>query len=92
VYGSGLEVLRQIYKNEVNNDVSYNRVDAAVTYRFTPKRFSGEIGFSILNLFDSQNLKYSNFKNIKLTPELGDIRIYSNAVPFTPTVFLKIVF
>jgi len=92
VYGSGLEVLRQIYKNEINNNVSYNRVDAAVTYRFTPKRFSGEIGFSILNLFDSQNLKYSNFKNIKLTPELGDIRIYSNAVPFTPTVFLKVVF
>jgi hypothetical protein len=92
VYGSGLEVLRQIYKNEVNNNVSYNRVDAAVTYRFTPKRFTGELGFSVMNLFDTQNLKYSNFKNIQLTPELGDIRIYSNAVPFTPTVFLKIVF
>ncbi|MBV5314121.1 MAG: TonB-dependent receptor plug domain-containing protein [Prolixibacteraceae bacterium] len=92
VYGSGLEVLRQIYKNEVNNNVSYNRVDAAVTYRYTPKRFTGELGFSVMNLFDTQNLKYSNFKNIQLTPELGDIRIYSNAVPFTPTVFLKIVF
>jgi hypothetical protein len=92
VYGSGLEVLRQIYKNEVNNNVAYNRVDAAVTYRFNPKRLSGEIGFSILNLFDSQNLKYSNFKNIVLTPELGNIKVYSNAVPFTPVLFLKLVF
>jgi len=92
VYGSGLEVLRQIYKNEVNNNVSYNRVDAAVTYHFTPKRFSGEIGFSVMNLFDTQNLKYSNFKNIQLTPELGNIRVYSDAVPFTPTLFLKLVF
>ena len=92
VYGSGLEVLRQIYKNEISNNVAYNRVDAAITYRFNPKRISGEIGFSILNLFDSQNLKYSNFKNIMLTPELGNIRVYSNAVPFTPTLFLKLVF
>ncbi|MBL7965371.1 MAG: TonB-dependent receptor [Prolixibacteraceae bacterium] len=92
VYGSGLEVLRQIYKNEVNNNVSYNRVDAAVTYHFTPRRFSGEIGFSVMNLFDTQNLKYSNFKNIQLTPELGNIRVYSDAVSFTPTLFLKLVF
>lgn len=92
VYGSGLEVLRQIYKNEVNNDVSYNRVDAAVTYRFTPRRFSGELGFSVMNVFDTQNLKYANFKNIQLTPDLGNIRVYSDAVPFTPTIFLKVVF
>lgn len=92
VYGSGLEVLRQIYKDETNNNVSYNRVDAAIIYKFTPKRFSGELGLSVLNLFDTQNLKYANFKNIKVTPELGDIRVYSNAVPFTPVLFLKVVF
>jgi hypothetical protein len=67
-------------------------VDAAVTYKFMPKHFSGEIGFSVLNLFDTQNLKYANLKNIQLTPQLGDIRVYSDAAPFTPTLFLKIVF
>jgi hypothetical protein len=91
VYGSGMEILRKVFARETSN-MSYNRVDAAVTYRFTPKRFSGELGFSVLNLFDTQNLKYANLKNIQLTPELGDIRVYSDAAPFTPTLFLKIVF
>jgi len=91
VYGSGMEILRKVFARETGN-MSYNRVDAAVTYKFTPKRFSGEVGFSILNLFDTQNLKYANLKNIQLTPELGDIRVYSEAAPFTPTLFLKIVF
>lgn len=91
VYGSGMEIIRKVFARETGN-VSYNRVDAAVTYKFTPKRFTGEIGLSILNLFNTQNLKYANLKNIQLTPELGDIRVYSDAAPFTPTLFLKIVF
>lgn len=91
VYGSGMEILRKVFAGE-NRNVAYNRVDAAVTYKFTPKHFSGEIGFSVLNVFDTQNLKYTNIKNIKLTPELGDVRVYSDAVPFTPILFLKLVF
>lgn len=91
VYGSGMEILRKAFAGE-NSNVDYNRVDAAVTYKFTPSHFLGEVGFSVLNLFDTQNLKYANFKNIQLTPELGDIRVYSDAVPFTPILFLKLVF
>jgi len=91
VYGSGMEIIRKVFARETG-DISYNRVDAAVTYKFMPKHFSGEIGFSILNLFDTQNLKYANLKNIQLTPPLGDIRVYSDAAPFTPTLFVKIVF
>ena len=92
VYGSGMEILRQIFKDEPNSNVAYNRVDAAVTYKYTPRHFSSEIGLSILNLLNTQNLKYANFKKIQLTPELGNIRIYSDAVPFTPNLFVKIVF
>ncbi len=91
VYGSGLEILRKVFGNSTG-DLSYNRVDAAVTYRFTPKRFSGEFGVSVTNLFDTQNLKYNNLKNIQLTPELGDVRVYTDAARFTPTIFLKLVF
>ncbi len=91
VYGSGMQIIRKIFANQTGN-VGYNRVDAAVTYKFMPKHFSGEVGLSILNLFNTQNLKYTNLKNIQLTPELGDIRVYSNAAPFTPTIFLKFVF
>jgi hypothetical protein len=91
VYGSGMEILREVYKDDTSN-VAYNRVDVAVTYRFTPRWVTGEVGFSVINLFDTQNLKYSNLKTIHLTPELGDIRVYSNSVPFTPVIFLKLVF
>jgi len=91
VYGSGMEILREVYADETTN-LSYNRVDVAVTYRFTPRWVTGEVGFSIINLFDTQNLKYANLKTIHLTPELGNIRVYSDAVPFTPVIFLKLVF
>ena len=91
VYGSGLELIREVFKDETDN-VSYNRFDAAITYRFTPKRFSGEVGFSIINFFDTQNLKYTNLKTIQLGQEYGNVRVYSNSVPFTPVIFLKLVF
>lgn len=91
VYGSGMEILRKVFANEPN-DLAYNRIDAAITYKFSPWHFSGELGASVLNLFDTKNLKYANFKNIQLTPELGDVRVYSDAVPFTPILFLKLVF
>ena len=91
VYGSGLQILREVFKAETN-DVSYNRVDGAITYKFNPKRISGELGFSVLNVFDTQNLRYSNLKSFQLTKELGDFRVYSRSVPFTPILFLKLVF
>ena len=91
VYGSGLQILREVFAEGIS-DYSYNRVDAALTYKFSPKRLSGEVGFSVLNVLNTQNLKYSNLRNFQLSQELGDIRIYSNAVPFTPTLFLKLVF
>ena len=91
VYGSGMEILREVFKDETDN-VSYNRFDAAVTYKFNFKHFSGETGLSVLNIFDTQNLKYANLKNIRLSPDLGTVKVYSDAVPFTPILFLKVVF
>ena len=91
IYGSGMEVVRKVFARQ-NGNVSYNRVDVAVTYKVTPKLFSSEIGMSVLNLFDTQNLKCANLKNIQLSPQLGNVKVYSQATPFTPTIFIKIVF
>jgi hypothetical protein len=91
VYGSGLELIKEVFADETEQ-VSYNRLDVAATYKFTPKRFSGEVGFSIINLFDTQNLKYDNLKTIRLGQNYGDIRVYSNSIPFTPVIFLKLLF
>jgi len=86
-----LELIKEVFADETEQ-VSYNRLDVAATYKFTPKRFSGEVGFSIINLFDTQNLKYDNLKTIRLGQNYGDIRVYSNSIPFTPVIFLKLLF
>jgi hypothetical protein len=92
VYGSGLQLLKEKFADEVD-DIYYSRLDAAVTYKFAiKKKLNCETGVSVINVFDTQNLKLDNLKRIKISPEYGDITIYSNAVPFSPTLFLKMVF
>ncbi|MFA9388202.1 MAG: TonB-dependent receptor domain-containing protein [Prolixibacteraceae bacterium] len=91
VYGSGMEILRKVFEDQTD-DVSYQRFDAAITYTFNLKHLSGETGLSVLNIFDTQNLKYANLKNIHISQDIGTVKIYSNAVPFTPILFLKLVF
>lgn len=90
VYGSGMQIIKEAFEYE--DDIDYNRVDVAFTYKINAKRFSGETGISVLNVFDTQNLKYSNLKTIHLPASIGTVNIYSNAVPFTPIVFLKLKF
>jgi hypothetical protein len=89
VYGSGMEIIRKVFPHAT--DISYNRVDAAATWKFTIKHVTGELGFSVLNVFDTQNLRYVNLKTFRLSSDLGDFRVYSSAVPFTPVLFLKLV-
>jgi len=89
VYGSGMQLLKDVF--ETGEDITYNRFDVATTYHFAPWGKKTEIGFSILNLFNTQNLKYANLKRIKISQETGLSTVYSDALPFTPTLFLKIV-
>jgi hypothetical protein len=91
VYGSGMEILKEAFREQTGN-IRYNRIDVAVTYKLPFKKFNGETGLSVLNLLDTQNLKASNLKNIFVTNELGSVKIYTDAVPFTPTLFFKLVF
>jgi hypothetical protein len=91
IYGSGMEILRNVFVDQ-QDDIYYSRFDIATTYCFTPWGKNAEIGVSVLNLFDRQNLKYDNIKKIKINNELGEILINSNALPFTPSLFIKFVF
>lgn len=49
----------------------------------------GEVGISLLNVLNTENLKYSSFERIPVN-QTKDINIYSGAMPFTPTLYLKI--
>lgn len=88
VYGSGFPSFNP--RDALNSDLlSYNRFDAALTYKFKTKKYALETGLSILNLFNTQNLKTGNLNRIP-TEQLGALSIYSQAVPFTPTLFFKL--
>lgn len=87
VYGSGFPSLNPL-DDPNQNQLSYRRFDTALTYKFSANKYRLEAGFSILNLFNTQNIKTGNFERIP-TEQLSTVNIYSQAVPFTPTIFLN---
>lgn len=90
VYGSGMQILKEAFPDD-KDEIYYSRFDIAVTYCFNLWKKNAEIGASVLNLFDRQNLKYENLKIFNISHELGDITVNSNSLPFTPTIFFKII-
>lgn len=90
VYGSGF--LEHPFRQQtLDNRIPYSRLDVSATYKFLKKKNIGECGISVLNVLNTQNQKFSNFDRIPLS-QLTSASIYFEAVPFTPTVFLKLNF
>jgi len=88
VFGSGFPA--GIFSLQgVEDDHPYNRLDVSAVYKFLDRKVVGEVGLSILNLLDTQNLKYENFERIPAI-QTNSINIYSEAIPFTPALYLKI--
>ncbi len=67
----------------------YNRLDASIIYTISSRRLKIDAGISVLNVLNTENIRYSNFTRIP-TDESTTVSLYSEAVPFTPTLFLKI--
>jgi hypothetical protein len=88
VYGSGLYILQK----QAESPVHYKRLDAAVTYRFNWKLLRGETGLSVLNLLDTRNVVRGYLTNVRISEELGTVRIYTDAMPLMPILFLKLAF
>jgi hypothetical protein len=89
VYGSGFE--RYNFETEDGTELNqdYKRLDAALVYRFRPGKVKAEVGVSILNVLDADNIKYSNLRRATVD-EISLVSIYAEAVPFTPALFFKI--
>jgi hypothetical protein len=85
VYGSGFP---DLLNRQVLND--YQRLDIALNRAMHLKRMNINVGFSILNLLNHQNIKYDNFYRIE--DEDGEVTLQAEAVPFTPTVYLNLSF
>lgn len=89
VYGSGFERFNVETDDGTMLNQDYKRLDAALVYRFRPGRIKAEAGLSVLNVLDTENIKYSNLRRATVD-DVSLVGIYAEAVPFTPTLFLKI--
>jgi len=70
------------------DDYNYSRLDASFIYKFLDRKLKGEVGISLLNVLNTRNLKYENFELIPAF-QTSSINIYTEAIPFTPTLYLK---
>ena len=85
IYGSGLEFTS--YFEDRDMPIPYNRMDLAVLYKLKIKKIKAEIGLSVLNVFNTQNIRYDSFS------QFPNGRVfYSGATPFTPMINLKLGF
>ncbi len=69
----------------------YNRLDLAAIVKLTRKKFHLDAGISVLNVFNTKNIRYSNYIRIP-TDDTGTISLYTGAVPRTPAVFLNVYY
>lgn len=90
VYGSGFSYPSTIPGEDVVTR-PYNRMDISTVYRFSRKNYLFDAGFSLLNLFDTRNIKYSNLTIIP-TNQTDPVNIYAEAVPRTLTLFINFSF
>lgn len=89
IYGSGFERYNIETEEGLELDQPYKRLDASLVYKFKPGKVKAEAGISVLNVFDTENIKFSNL-SVNTVDDISLVGVYSNAVPFTPAVFLKI--
>lgn len=89
VYGSGFE--RFDLDNNLDLNRPYRRLDASLVYKFKPGKVQAEAGVSILNILNTDNIKYSNIR-ISNVDNVNLVGVYSDAVTFTPAVFFKVTF
>lgn len=89
VYGSGFERFDIETESGVKLNQPYNRADASVVYKFKPGKVRAEAGISVLNIFNTDNIKFSNL-SVSSADDLSLVGVYADAVPFTPALFLKI--
>jgi len=90
VYGSGFNDPLSILNN-TEERYPYNRLDMALIYRHNIKSYSFEVGISVLNVLNHENIKYSN---VILIPDsqTTSISIHAEAVPFTPCIYVNMAF
>jgi len=93
VYGAGFSESYGTGRYSTIEDETYSRMDLAATYIFKSRHVIFKTGVSVLNLFNSANVK-----TLDVFPLSGGgtqnlfQNLYSESIPFTPTLFIHIAF
>lgn len=75
----------------MERDYPYSRLDVGASWKFLNRKLKGEAGLSVLNVLNTRNIKFANFERIPLN-QTSSINIYAEAIPLTPTLYLKFSF
>lgn len=90
VYGSGFRQ-QSSTSTFTSERYPYHRWDIAFIYRYSLKGYQFEVGLSVLNVLNHENIKSSNLIQLP-DAEAGSVSIHAEAVPFTPAIYLNMRF
>lgn len=76
------------HKHGDSSNESYSRLDVGATYRKQIKEVRLQAGVSLLNVFNTKNVKY----NYLVSSQNSVTNIFTKATPFTPTIFFELYF
>ena len=83
VYGSGFPNSPNVQRTRDTQD--YLRVDFAAQYQFKIRKIAVETGFSLLNLFNRQNIRLNQSLSTPTNPLINTL-----GVPFSPNLYLNV--
>jgi len=89
IYGSGFPLYNDPTDPSSYTEPDYQRTDVSVTYRFSSSKIRGELAFSILNVFNNYNIKYSTFETVPLD-DTSTLQINTESVPFSPRLAVRL--
>ena len=87
IFGSGFPVYAGF--NRIVAEPNYQRLDAALIYKFSVKKVKSEVGVLFQNILDDENRTYESFERIPLN-QINSISVYTESVPSTLRLYLKI--
>ncbi|WP_372756206.1 TonB-dependent receptor plug domain-containing protein [Labilibaculum sp.] len=87
IYGSGFPIYSD--KDIIVAEPNYSRLDAAIIYKFYPKKFRCEIGALIHNILNHENITYESYEEIPVD-QINSISIYTETVPTSIRLYFKI--
>lgn len=87
IYGSGFPIFSTY--NTIISEPNYQRLDAAIIYKFKVKKLKSEVGILFHNILDKKNITTESFEKVPLN-QINSISVYTETVPSSIRLYFKI--